>query len=251
MTFARLFATPALTALALLQPAPPRAELFAPGVISTRDYERDGAFTPDGKTFYFTKRTMWPYFSAICVSHLRNGKWSEPEVASFSGQYGDATPFVSRDGNRLYFASRRPVNGALRASTIIWIVTELGLEQLVRSRSGCVTRSMTRKQRSHRSRRAMARCTSSAATFAAHIRRGETLDRRLDDARASRRFERHRQLSSSVRTSIPTNDFMIVSVIGREDALHYGRGDLSARGPVRARLARGMAGPRCAISRRR
>src|SRR5262249_25111760 len=38
-------------------PGAPR--LFAPGVVSTRDYERDGTFTPDGTEFYFTKRTIW------------------------------------------------------------------------------------------------------------------------------------------------------------------------------------------------
>src|ERR1700742_2374564 len=72
-----------------------QVEMFAPGIVSTRDYERDGTFSPDGKTCYFTKRTIWSYFSAICVTRLRNGRWTEPEVASFSGQYSDATPFVS------------------------------------------------------------------------------------------------------------------------------------------------------------
>jgi len=83
-------------------------QLFAPGVISTRDYERDGAFSPDGQTFFFTKRTLWPYFSVICLSHLVNDRWSEPEIAPFSGRYPDATPTISPDGNTLYFASRRP-----------------------------------------------------------------------------------------------------------------------------------------------
>ena len=107
--------------------APPRAdraELFAPGVISTRDYERDGTFSPDGETFYFSKRTIWPYFSAVCVSHFRHGRWTKPEVASFSGQYPDATPFVSRDGSRLYFASRRPSDAQNQYG--IWMVTRVG-----------------------------------------------------------------------------------------------------------------------------
>lgn len=88
----------------------PKPQLFAPGIISTRDYERDATFTPDGTTFFYTKRTMWSYFSAICVSYFRNGSWTKPEVASFSGQYPDAMPFVSPDGSRLYFASRRPAD---------------------------------------------------------------------------------------------------------------------------------------------
>jgi WD40 repeat protein len=91
-------------------------ELFAPGIISTRDYERDGTFSPDGKTFYFTKRTIWPYFSAICVSRLRDGHWSEPEVA----------PFVSPDGAHLYFASRRPAHGATAPGYSIWVLDRDG-----------------------------------------------------------------------------------------------------------------------------
>lgn len=116
----------ALLIVALPTPTPYKAELFAPGVISTRDYERDGTFTPDGKTFYFTKRTMWSYFSAICVSHLRGGHWTEPTVASFSGQYVDATPFVSLDGQHLYFASRRPMEGAPAGGYNIWVVDRAG-----------------------------------------------------------------------------------------------------------------------------
>ena len=101
-----------------------RAELFEPGVVSTRDYERDGTFTPDGQTFYFTKRTIWPYFSAICVSRLRRGRWTEPEVAPFSGQYPDGTPFISTDGSRLYFASRRPAERAQNGYNI-WMATRV------------------------------------------------------------------------------------------------------------------------------
>src|SRR5262249_44783820 len=99
-------------------------QIFAPGVISTRDFERDGTFTPDETTFFFTKRAMWPYFSAICVSHFTKGKWTEPEVASFSGQYYDAAPFVSPDGRRLYFASRRPgdAGSAQKRDFDLWYV---------------------------------------------------------------------------------------------------------------------------------
>lgn len=101
-------------------------QIMAPGVISTRDYERDGTFTPDGKTFFYTKRTIWSYFSAICVSYLKNGRWSEPEVAPFSGQYSDAMPFISPDGARLYFASRRPIDptsgSAAKRDYDIWFV---------------------------------------------------------------------------------------------------------------------------------
>jgi len=105
-------------------------ELVGPGVVSTRDYERDAALSPDGRTLYFTKRTIWPYFSVICVSHLVDGQWSEPEIASFSGRYPDATPAFSPNGNTLYFASRRPDNsaGTLRRDYDLWAVDRRGNE---------------------------------------------------------------------------------------------------------------------------
>lgn len=54
----------------------PTAEptLFAEGIISTGDMELNAAFTPDGKTLYFTKRTPRPLLWDIIVSHFRGGK---------------------------------------------------------------------------------------------------------------------------------------------------------------------------------
>jgi Tol biopolymer transport system component len=90
------------------QPAP---EIFAPEIISTDLDESCGSFSPDGRTFYFVRRgayTTSPAISIICFSNLRDGKWTAPEVASFSGTYLDASPYPSPDGKRLVFSSRRP-----------------------------------------------------------------------------------------------------------------------------------------------
>src|SRR5690349_12053827 len=61
----------------------PHATLFAPGVVSTGDYESHPTFTPDGHEIYFLK--MAPNFSrwSIFVSRYGNGAWSQPEVAPF------------------------------------------------------------------------------------------------------------------------------------------------------------------------
>jgi len=96
--------------------------LFAEGVISTGDMELNTAFTPDGKTLYFTKRTPRPLLWVIVVSHFRGGKWSAPEVAEFSGQYSDFDPIVSPDGKKLYFCSNRPVDSQPRQDFDIWVV---------------------------------------------------------------------------------------------------------------------------------
>ena len=82
--------------------APPRApSLFGPRVISTEDDEFGITFSPDGKTCFFTKRTPSTISSStyvICSSHLVNGKWTEPTIASFSGKYKDFNPFITPDG---------------------------------------------------------------------------------------------------------------------------------------------------------
>jgi Tol biopolymer transport system component len=110
----------ALTAAAAEPPAKPT--VFAPGAISTGDFESHPAFTPDGKTLYYLKDA--PNFShwTMVVSHLQNGKWSSPEVVPWSGQYRDADPFVTPDGKRLYFISDRPVDGKPKDDLDIWML---------------------------------------------------------------------------------------------------------------------------------
>jgi Tol biopolymer transport system component len=83
-------------------------KIFGEGIISTGNFETHPAFSPGGDTLYFLKMLADGNFCIICVSYFRNGKWTPPEVASFSGQYTDADPFVTRDGNTIYFVSNRP-----------------------------------------------------------------------------------------------------------------------------------------------
>jgi hypothetical protein len=84
-------------------------ELFAPGIISTREAERDACFSPDGKEFYYSMIGLTHF--VILESQLKDGKWTRPEVAPFSGHYSDIEPFYSPDGRRIYFASNRPLEG--------------------------------------------------------------------------------------------------------------------------------------------
>src|ERR1700710_1898467 len=84
-------------------------QVFQQGVISRGDYESHPAFSPTGDTLYFIKCSYDLKVSAICVSYKRNNRWTEPEIASFSGKYMDADPFVAKDGKTLYFMSNRPL----------------------------------------------------------------------------------------------------------------------------------------------
>ncbi|WP_422860836.1 TolB family protein [Flagellimonas sp. S174] len=47
----------------------------------------------------------------IYFSKKHDGKWSEPTIATFSdSNYNDADPFLTKDGNRIYFISKRPTH---------------------------------------------------------------------------------------------------------------------------------------------
>ncbi|HEY0701235.1 MAG TPA: hypothetical protein VGD60_00565 [Candidatus Acidoferrales bacterium] len=81
-------------------------ELFSPGVISGPANDGSPTFTPDGKSLYFTRSTA--AWGVILESRLSGGKWSEPEVASFSGEWRDSSPGMAPDGSFLVFVSLRP-----------------------------------------------------------------------------------------------------------------------------------------------
>lgn len=114
----------------------PRPIIFAEGVISTGDYETHPAFSPGGDTLFFLKCA--PDFSTytICVSYFDRGRWSSPVVASFSGSYQDGDPFVTSDGNEVYFVSNRPLHpgDTAKADLDIWkaVRTERGWADPVR-----------------------------------------------------------------------------------------------------------------------
>src|SRR5215470_17641286 len=101
-------------------------EMIGEGVLSTPDDEFGATPSPDGKTIYFDKTVPPHYLYIICESHLVNGKWSAPEVMPFSGIYRDSDPVLSADGNTMYFASDRPVNGKDEHRFQIWQVKKAG-----------------------------------------------------------------------------------------------------------------------------
>lgn len=83
------------------------SEIFAPGIISTAGSEINSVFTPDGNEFYFT---TWTEESGTKIMFTRqvDGKWTAPEVSSFSKGYGEVDMAVSHDGQRMFFGTRRP-----------------------------------------------------------------------------------------------------------------------------------------------
>jgi len=79
--------------------------IFAPGIISNGRNHSSVAISPDGKELYWSgiQRKIW-------FSKLESERWTKPEVISFckedSFEYDN--PFITTDGNKLFFTSFRP-----------------------------------------------------------------------------------------------------------------------------------------------
>ena len=74
-------------------------------------------FSPDEKTAFWVEwNGEWGSADSsqrvIYMARQRNGIWSKPARAPFSQRYSNDDPFVSPDGQWLYFVSDRPVNDA-------------------------------------------------------------------------------------------------------------------------------------------
>jgi WD40-like Beta Propeller Repeat len=91
-----------VSAAALISP-----EIFAPGIISGPANDGSPTFSPDGDTLFFTRSSA--HWSIILESHRQADRWSEPKVASFSGEWSDSSPALSPDGSYLVFVSVRPL----------------------------------------------------------------------------------------------------------------------------------------------
>ena len=88
-----------------------KPEVFAPGIVSTSAHEFSCCFSPDGKEFYFARRHPELNQPVIMVSRLRDGVWTEPEIAPFVEKQPSFEPWVTPDNKRLYFQSGKPIPG--------------------------------------------------------------------------------------------------------------------------------------------
>ncbi len=100
------------------------AKLMAPGVVSTDEIEYGASFGLTHDTVFFTRRRSFSHPPRI-VAAVRDigGKWRELGPLPFGSTDGDEYPSLSRDGRRLYFASRRPIPGTREASRFntLWV----------------------------------------------------------------------------------------------------------------------------------
>jgi hypothetical protein len=83
---------------------------FAQHVFSQFTNVRDFTMNFGETEAYYSLQSPARELSVIMKIENKNGKWQEPKISSFSGQYTDLEPFLSPDNLKLYFASNRPIS---------------------------------------------------------------------------------------------------------------------------------------------
>lgn len=79
-------------------------------------------FTDSLKEFYFTSFDTSTKIENIMFVQCIDGVWSEPQCASFSGNYNDNDPRLAPDGKTIFWRSKRPLPGNNKSEkySMIW-----------------------------------------------------------------------------------------------------------------------------------
>ncbi len=105
-----------------LEYTPGKVTLFAENTVSTNLYERDMAISSGGDEIVFTLSDYTQTRHCLVTIKKTGQKWGTKEILAFSGRYHDLEPFFSADGNRLFFASDRPIDSdSARSDYNIWV----------------------------------------------------------------------------------------------------------------------------------
>lgn len=97
-------------------------ELFAPGVVSTERDEINAVFSPDGREFYFSVFQGGRGYAMMTMT--RDGdEWSEPRPVPFAADVSEVDMFMTHDGGRLFYISKRPLTegGPPSSGYMIWM----------------------------------------------------------------------------------------------------------------------------------
>ncbi|SIR17977.1 TolB family protein [Maribacter ulvicola] len=74
---------------------------------------RDFCISNNGDEAFFTIQSPNGKISQLATIRKENSQWLAPELLTFSDSYMYLEPFLSKDGNRLYFVSDRPLDDSL------------------------------------------------------------------------------------------------------------------------------------------
>ncbi len=98
-------------------------EMIGEGIISTAAFEGHATLTPEGNTLYYAIYSNDHGYCTIAFSQNINGQWQPPQIAEFSGRYSDGSPSLTPDGSKLFFSSKRPIDGEQQKEEFdIWYV---------------------------------------------------------------------------------------------------------------------------------
>jgi hypothetical protein len=79
-------------------------EVFAPGIVSSAEFiEFKGAFSPDGREYYFYRHALPKTIPTLLYTKLENGIWTEPAPLEIAQGPSTYHPCVSLDGQWLFF----------------------------------------------------------------------------------------------------------------------------------------------------
>ena len=94
------------TASTYPEPLPDTTALtFLPGIVSGDTLDFNATFSPDGKTFYFSRSLNRKY--VIMESRYDAGRWNQPVISAvFDTAYSNTDPFIAAD-HSMYFISNR------------------------------------------------------------------------------------------------------------------------------------------------
>ena len=102
-------------------------EIFAPGIISTEEFEFSGTFSMDGKEYFFTRRPSYESSeNKIFYTQLLNNKWTEPILAPFAKNTFEFEPVMSPTENKVYFYSERNESRDDRYDGDLWVSEKTG-----------------------------------------------------------------------------------------------------------------------------
>lgn len=95
------------------QHVPATATALSAGLPWAQTLDASPTFTPDGNTAVFSRGTGLA--RRLCITHRRDGRWSTPKRAPFSGPWMDLEPAMAPDGSYLVFVSNRPATAGGKA----------------------------------------------------------------------------------------------------------------------------------------
>ena len=77
-------------------------------------------FSPDGKEMYWSEIGKEGDSHNIYFAKYEDGEWTAPTKTEFSGEYNDDQPFIAYDGQKLFFASKRPKTPGGEENLDLW-----------------------------------------------------------------------------------------------------------------------------------